>query len=221
MEKIFTACAEDYVRVDEREEICCGRPLYLSGQMDAFQELSRHTRDRILACRPELLVVSCPICLQTFTKDYPFRIPVLHHSQYILRLLEQGKVRPVRTGIRTVYHDSCELGRGLGIYSEPRRILQSICLLENPEFSEGGGLCCGSSLAELELGFHEIRTIAGKTVSDLAGPHTEQLVTACPLCKKTFQSTGMLPVLDIAEAVAASLASVTVHGEHLSACATT
>lgn len=208
MKRIFRACEEDYLWVDEKESICCGRPLYLSGQMDAFHALIRHTRERILQCSPELIVVSCPICLQTFVRDYPFRIPVLHHSQYILALMECYTIRTPATDIRTVYHDSCELGRGLGIYSEPRRVLERITRLENPDFLEGDGLCCGSSLAELELSFPEGQMIAGKTLKELITPHTQQLITGCPLCKKAFQATGLLPVLDIAEAVAATLVQV-------------
>jgi Fe-S oxidoreductase len=220
MKKIFMASGEDFAWVDEKESICCGRPLYLSGQLDAFHELIRHTRDRILECGPELIVVSCPICLHTFSQDYPFRIPVKHHSQYLLELMDRQVIRPVRTGIRTVYHDSCELGRGLGIYSEPRRVLEQITHLQNPDFRDGDGMCCGGSLAELELGFPEIQLIARKTIKDLTSPDTQQLVTGCPLCKKTFHAAGLLPVLDISEAVAAALVSVPAEAERsLSSCA--
>ena len=205
MMKIFSECGEDVIWVDEYEPVCCGRPLYFSGQQLAFQEMVKRTRQRILESRPEMIVTPCPICLHTFTQDYRFKIPVLHHSQYLLMMLENGRIRPGKGTARTVYHDPCELGRGLWIYAEPRQLLAGLTSLQNPEFTEGEGLCCGGSVADYELEFAEKQHIAKKTLADLILPDTEQLATSCPLCKKTFQMAGNIPVLDIAEIVSLAL----------------
>jgi Fe-S oxidoreductase len=205
MKKIFMVSGDDFFLVDEHDSICCGRPLQMSGQYEAYREMVNQTRQRILECQPSLLVTSCPICLHTFGQDYHFRIPVMHHSQYIDQLIMDKKIEMQQSGLSTVYHDPCELGRGLGIYKEPRRVIQRAAILENPEFGDELGYCCGNSLAELELEYEEKLSLARKAMNDMLVPGTEQLATSCPLCKKSFQRTGMVPVRDIAEIVADAL----------------
>ena len=89
-----------------------------SGQQNAFHETVKRTRERILETGPEMIVTPCPICLRSFTEDYRIKVPVLHHSQYLLMMLESGRIVPGRNTIPTFYHDPCELGRGLWIYAE-------------------------------------------------------------------------------------------------------
>ena len=62
------------------------------------------------------LVTSCPICLKVFREDYDLPgIEILHHSEYILRLIRAGRLSLEHGAMRFTYHDPCELGRGSGI----------------------------------------------------------------------------------------------------------
>ena len=92
MEKIFIMAGEDYIWIDRDENLCCGRLIYLSGQIDAFRELAGRTYRMIMRCKPTRIVTNCPICLHTFIHDYRFRVPVVHHSQYITNLIKQGRI---------------------------------------------------------------------------------------------------------------------------------
>lgn len=50
------------------------------------------------------LVTSCPICYRVFRQQYDLKgIEVLHHSQYIDRLIQDGRitVKYSRCGLRT------------------------------------------------------------------------------------------------------------------------
>jgi Fe-S oxidoreductase len=47
-------------------------------------------------------------------------------------------------------------------------------------------LCCGSSLAILPAGFDDKEQMAFTAVTELCQSNPEKLITACPLCKKTF-----------------------------------
>jgi len=205
MKKIFDFYGEDYIMIDENESICCGRPLYLSGQKQAHFEVVKQTRERIMACQPKLIVTSCPICLNTFKNNYFFPVPVIHHTQYLESLIRQGLMLPQQSELRTVYHDPCELGRSLGIYREPRHVLRHIVRLQNNMYKKGEGLCCGGSVADLEMDYADKQRIASETVKQLINPDTQMLATSCPLCKITFKDTNILPVRDIAEIYADSL----------------
>ena len=210
MKKIFMLTGEDFIFIDEYEAICCGRPLLLSGQYEAFREIANRTRSKILNCNPALIVTTCPICLNTFKNDYYYQVPVVHHSQYLNSLVKEGRFIPQRNGVKTVYHDPCELGRNLGIYSEPRNVLDLLVYLQNKDYTPGDGLCCGGSLADLELDVEEKRQIARETIEQIVTNDTQQLATSCPLCKMTFQMAGLYPVKDLAEIYAESMITIPV-----------
>lgn len=199
MKKIFKLYGEDFVMIDETESVCCGRPLYLSGQKQAYFELIKHTRERILSCRPDLIITSCPICLTTFRNNYFFPVPVMHHTQYLELMIQKDLILSGQSNKKTVYHDPCELGRYLGIYSEPRQVLKKIVQLQNPDYRYNDGLCCGGSIADLEMDFEDKRSIAGNAIKQMIKPDTQLLATSCPLCKITFKTANIIPVKDIAE----------------------
>jgi Fe-S oxidoreductase len=205
MKKIFDFYGEDYIMIDENESICCGRPLYLSGQKQAHFEVVKQTRERIMACQPKLIVTTCPICLNTLKNNYFFPVPVIHHTQYLESLIRQGLMLPQQSELKTIYHDPCELGRSLGIYREPRSVLRHIVRLQNNIYKRGEGLCCGGSVADLEMDYSDKQKIARETVKQLINPDTQMLATSCPLCKITFKDSNILPVRDIAEIYADSL----------------
>lgn len=202
--------------IDETESICCGRPLFLSGQKKAYFEIMKYTRERILSCKPDLIITSCPICLTTFRNHYFFPAPVIHHTQFLESLIRQGLLPPGQSDIKTVYHDPCELGRYLGIYSEPRRVLHNIVQLQNKTHRQDQGLCCGGSIADLDMDFESKRSIAADAIRQLIHPDTRLLATACPLCKITFGTPNIIPVRDVAELYAESL-TVTIPARQLAA----
>lgn len=205
MKKIFNFYGEDFVMIDETDSICCGRPLFLSGQKQAYFEIIKHTRERILSCKPDLIITSCPICLNAFRNNYFFPVHVIHHTQYLESVIRQDLIQPEQSDIKTVYHDPCELSRYLGITSEPRQVLNNIIHLQNNRYRQNDGLCCGGSVADLEMDFEDKRSIASDAIKQLIYPDTQLLATACPLCKMTFKTSNIIPVRDIAEIVAESL----------------
>ncbi len=205
MKRIFDFYSEDYLMIDENEAICCGRPLFLSGQKKAYFEIMKYTREKILSCKPDLIITSCPICLTTFRNHYFFPVPVIHHTQYLESMISQGFLPPGQSDTKTVYHDPCELGRYCGIYSEPRRVLHNIVELQNKTYRQDQGLCCGGSIADLEMDFEDKRSIAADAIRQLVYPDTRVLATACPLCKITFRTPNIIPVRDVAELYAEAL----------------
>ena len=194
--------------MDEHGSICCGRPLLLAGKNSQANELIEKNRQIIYASGAKLLVTSCPICYKVFNEEYQLDIPVLHHSQYLLSLVKDGKINPKHQPMEAVYHDPCELGRGSGIYEQPRELLSRIMKLQNSKYEKENALCCGGSLANLTLQNEDRKKITIGALEKLTIGNPESIVTSCPLCKKTFANTSPIAVYDIAEVVYNSISSI-------------
>jgi len=136
---------------------------------------------------------------------------VIHVSQYLLELINEGKIKLTKEVNRKVaYHDPCYLGRHNGIYEEPREVLRSIPgleLIELPDTRESS-LCCGGGGGRIWT-----ETKKGERFSDLRIEQAievgaEVLVVACPYCTLNFDDSvltmgkeDILAVKDISELV--------------------
>jgi Fe-S oxidoreductase len=220
MKQIFSEANVKFWFMDEEKTACCGRPLMQVGQYDAAKKLVQHNRERILASGAKKLVVSCPICYKVFNEDYAMAgITVQHHSEYLLELMADGRLPVIKMPVKTVYHDPCELGRGSGIYHQPRLLLDEYVNLIPIKHEKESAYCCGGSLANIKIEMNERNQIRDKVLDEYLEYEPEMLVTACPLCKKTFAKSNRLPVHDLAEIVAMGLEKnqkIEVKVDHLS-----
>ncbi|MCL2561526.1 MAG: (Fe-S)-binding protein [Rikenellaceae bacterium] len=205
MEKVFAAAGEDVWWADRNGGACCGRPLRLLGEIAAAQRMTDHNVELILRQGVTILVVSCPICLRAFRGEPRLAdIEILHHSQYILRLVEQGRILMSSDTMSYVYHDPCELGRGCGIYDEPREVLRRLGTLAEVSQNREHAFCCGGSLANAEIDSTQQDAIARTLMAQFAATDARVIVTACPLCKKMLaRHSSRARVADISEVAAA------------------
>ncbi len=204
MLKIFDIAGVNYYFMDSDKEACCGRPLIQAGHYEVAGKLIEYNKQLIRQSKAKVLVTSCPICYRTFREDYKLDIHVMHHTEYILKLIEVGILLVNRQDINAVYHDPCELGRGLGIYDPPRILLNKIARLNHHGNEKQNSLCCGGSLASFNLTTEQRNKIRDDTLDKLLSRNPDKLITACPLCKKTFGKGTQVVVEDIAEIVASA-----------------
>jgi len=204
MDRIFAAAGEEVWRADREGGVCCGRPLKLSGETDSARKMMNYNKELFRKHGITTLVTSCPICLKVFREEYGLEgVEVLHHSEYILRLLRSGRLRVAASQERFTYHDPCELGRGSGIYDEPRAVIEAIGTLIEPAHAREHALCCGSSLANTAISDSQQLLLARSVADELRATEASAIVTACPLCKKAIaRGAGATPVIDLSEAVA-------------------
>ncbi len=206
MDEIFAAAGQDVWHADRDGGICCGRPLKLSGETEAAKRMMQLNRNLFIKHGIRTLVTSCPICLKVFREDYNLQdIEVLHHSQYIERLIETGRLKIAKQEMSITYHDPCELGRGCGIYEAPRNVLSAVGTLLEPQQNRSQAPCCGASLANTVIGDKVQQEIAGQMTRMLHDTGAGTIATACPLCKKTIARQADRPVIDIAEAVSSAI----------------
>jgi Fe-S oxidoreductase len=113
--------------------------------------------------------------------------------------VEDGKLEVSGINKRLIYHDPCELGRGSGIYEQPRTLLKNFAVLLPMKKEKEKAFCCGGSLANIKIKNEERNKIRDKALNIYHSYNPDSLVTSCPLCKKTFANKGSMRVFDIAE----------------------
>ena len=206
MQRIFDAAREPVWWADKEGGVCCGRPLKLSGEVDSAQKMIDYNKELFRRHGITMLVTSCPICLRVFREEYNLEgIEVLHHSEYILRLMRQGRLSVKYSAATFTYHDPCELGRGSGIYDQPRAVIEAVGQLLEPAHTREDALCCGSSVANTAINDAQQLTIARGVAQELDETGAETVVTSCPLCKKAIMRGATHRVADLSEIVAENL----------------
>ena len=151
MEQLFQAANQNYWYMDKESTMCCGRPLLQQGLIRQADELRNLNKRLIAKSKATMLVTSCPICYQSFTQEYKLDIPVMHHTQYIDMLIKTGRIKVAKSDMRVTYHDPCELGRGCGVYDEPRRVLSATTILLPTREEREKSLCCGYNLGNTHI----------------------------------------------------------------------
>ncbi len=187
--------------MDSDGGLCCGRPLMMAGRTEQARELIAKNLEIIRASGCDTLLLSCPICYKVFKEEYPLDdIRVVHHSVFFQELIASGQLKVQREdGLRLVWHDPCELGRGCGIYDEPRAALAAAGELVEAGRHHAESICCGGSLGSLSLGFEQRKAMTRNALENLTVADPAEIVTGCPLCLATFVRTADRPVRDIAE----------------------
>jgi Fe-S oxidoreductase len=210
-----------------REENCTGDPARRAGNESLFAMLAEGNAATIHGYQEgggvRTVVTTCPHCFNTLKNEYPdfgLRVEVVHHSDFLLGLLVEGKLVPRNAAVgRVVYHDSCYLGRYNGIYDPPREILKRIPgleLVESEYWTKQRGLCCGAGGAQMwmeEQNQDRVNVKRTLQLVDALGPTgngtaagERTIASSCPFCMTSLtngiQSKGLedrIRQVDIAE----------------------
>ena len=106
---------------------------------------------------------------------------------------------------KVAYHTPCDLGRGSGVYEEPKEVLRYVSRLQKTGFDDENSLCCGGSLGNMKISYKQKHKIASDAAAELTKDNPDILATSCPLCKKTLAAATETKVADIAEIVAEAI----------------
>ena len=93
----------------------------------------------------------------------------------------------------------------MGIYNEPRELLENVISLLQVKSEKVDALCCGGSLGGLATNKDSRKIITKDALSILTKNDPDMIITGCPLCKKTFSGSTEKEIKDISEVIAASL----------------
>jgi Fe-S oxidoreductase len=136
------------------------------------------------------IVTTCPECLRTLTLDFPehlekLDVEILHISQFIQKLVDEGKLEfneNVEDLLKITYHDPCRLGRQMGVYEAPRKVIESTGKSELIEMDRNRetSVCCGVS-AWTNCKSHS-KQMQIERIMEAKSTGADVLMTACPKC---------------------------------------
>src|SRR5665811_1898943 len=214
--RVLQAAGVDFAMLGQ-DERCCASVMMRVGLRDEFEERARANVEQLNSLGIRTLVTSCAGCFKTIGQDYPRVAPLnfeeLHISQFMLRLLDEGRLAlDGEVPMTVTYHDPCHLGRHRGVYDAPREVLGRVpgINLVEMERSRERARCCGAG-GGLKSGFPDVQgKISHGRVQEAEATGAEALVSSCPFCYQGLQvgitlSGSALRMMDLTEVVSAAL----------------
>ena len=171
------------------EERCCGHDLVWSGDEENFLKLMDKNLELVKNSGAKKVVFTCPECIRTFEMDYKdfaedIDFEIVHISDLLVQLIDEGKLSlpSMADEIIATYHDSCRLGRHMGIYDSPRSLIESAGMkLVEMENTREKSACCGVS-AWLSCNSAAMR-MQLERLEEAKKTGAEVMLTFCPKCR--------------------------------------
>ena len=195
------------------EEWCCGFPLIGAGMPDKMEILKEHNIKKVKETGAKSVVFTCPSCYHTWKHLYDPEVALFHSSQYIDKLIKEGRIQfGSELNTTVTYHDPCDLGRNSGVYEEPRNVIKSIPgvkLVELPH-NRNLSMCCGGG-GNVEMVDPDLSgQVAQMKIDEIQGTGADMVVSACQQCLRTIATRARrqridLPVKDLTELVAEAM----------------
>jgi Fe-S oxidoreductase len=167
-------------------------PVLNAGYKKDYEELREKNKKIFAEHGISKIITNCPSCNQMF-RDYKIQ------SEHVIETIyaRKNKLAAKHSGEIT-YHDPCHLGRGCGIFEQPREILSQVGFtVKELPLSREKSFCCGGG-AGVKTNYPELANGIAKNV--LSEVKTKKLVTPCPLCYMNFKENAEgIEVLEFSE----------------------
>jgi len=180
-----------------QEQNCCGIPAIYSGDKETAVALAKQNITALLADNPDYVLTTCPTCAvalkQNFVellKDHPTwaerakqlsRLTV-DAASFVMNQLDGAELFS-SSGMseKVTYHDSCHLKRGIGVWQEPRQLIEK----SGHELVEmaHADRCCGFGGSYSLTSHPEIaQKILADKVADIESSGASCVAMDCPGC---------------------------------------
>jgi iron-sulfur cluster protein len=173
---------------------CCGAPANYMGDQENATKLAKHNIAAFEDAKVDYIVSACPTCTHTLAhgfvdalKDDPewaerakkFGAKAIDFAKLIHNL--GGVESKAGESTKITYHDSCHLKRTMGVYKEPREMLNSLPGVDVVEMKESDR-CCGFS-GSYSIKFPEISApILERKIKNIEESGADLVCMDCPGC---------------------------------------
>jgi Fe-S oxidoreductase len=188
---------EPHVMENER---CCGHDSFWQGDMETFRKLAALNLETISKTGAKRLVTTCPECAYTLKTTYPEQIgdlglEVVHLTELLSESATLTKLfpEPGKDQNTVTYQDPCRLGRFMGIYQEPRELIEKLGydLVEMTHHAHRS-TCCGTSCwtncGQLN------KNVQSERLKEARLTGADKLITSCVKCQIHYKCAQGDPV---------------------------
>ncbi len=188
------------------EEQCTGDSARRVGDEFLFQEMAAQNVATFSKYQFKRIVTPCPHCFNTLKNEYGDfggEYEVVHHSQLIAELIDEGKLKPAQAQEGGVtYHDPCYLGRVNNESDAPRKALGEETRLNDygdaiqrevldgnrknitePENYGKKTLCCGAGGGRMWMEEEPNQRPANRRAEELIATGAKTVALGCPFCR--------------------------------------
>lgn len=179
------------------EQNCCGIPAIYSGDRETAIELAKQNIDALLAGNPDYVLTTCPTCAMALKQNFVEHLKdhsewaeraeqlsemTIDAASFVLNQLDgAGIFADLAKTEKITYHDSCHLKRGVGVWQEPRQLIQK----SGHELVEmdHADRCCGFGGSYSLTSHPEIaKRILQDKVTDIKASGATRVAMDCPGC---------------------------------------
>ncbi|MGZ3688793.1 MAG: heterodisulfide reductase-related iron-sulfur binding cluster, partial [Bdellovibrionota bacterium] len=170
------------------EEQCTGDPARRIGNEYLYQTLAKANIETMNRYHVKKIVTACPHCFNTIKneyKDFGGSYEVFHHSQFIARLVSEGKIKPTKTIDETItFHDSCYLGRWNNVYEQPRSVIKALPGARSVEMKSNHdqSMCCGAGGGRMWMEEKIGKRINIARTEQALATNAGIVAASCPFC---------------------------------------
>ena len=170
-------------------ESCTGDSARRAGNEFLFQMLAMQNVEVLNEVGATKIVVTCAHCFNTLANEYPQvggHYEVVHHTQLLDRLVDEGRLTPVSPiDQKVTYHDPCYLGRHNKIYSPPRALTRAVpgLSLEEMPRNKDKGFCCGAGGARMWMEEKLGTRVNINRTQEAIATGADTIAVGCPFCR--------------------------------------
>lgn len=198
--RVLEAAGVDYMALMDTDLVCGGYPLWSAGYPAEFLHLAQNLAEVMKGYKK--IVCACPACVYLIKNIYPaMGVEVTAEVTHITEFLDTvaHRINVKKTFDSAFYHDPCYLGRFMGVYDPPRRLMGR-AVKNIREFSKNkeNGVCCGGGGAMPVTVPDAAATMASRRLEEVYETGVSMVVTACSSCVHSLKKAApSLEVLDI------------------------